>query len=76
MIFKTKIAAFPALFETEFRFLIPCVRHVTRNHTVVKSIANHKTIHSLIVSITNFGIKKVFLELILSENVRSANPRF
>ena len=26
-LFKTNIADFPSLFETEFRFLIPCLRH-------------------------------------------------
>ena len=26
-LFKTKIADFPTLFKTEFRFLIPCLRH-------------------------------------------------
>ena len=28
-LFKTKIADFPTLFKTEFRFLIPCLRHKT-----------------------------------------------
>ena len=32
--FKTNIADFPTLFKTEFRFLIPCLRHLTRNHTL------------------------------------------
>ena len=27
-LFKTKIADFPVLFKTEFRFLIPCLRHL------------------------------------------------
>ena len=27
-LFKTKIADFPTLFKTEFRFLIPCLRHL------------------------------------------------
>ena len=39
-LFKTKIAYFPTLFETEFRFLIPCLRHLTRNHTLCKTIIN------------------------------------
>ena len=26
-LFKTNIADFPTLFKTEFRFLIPCLRH-------------------------------------------------
>ena len=26
---KTNIADFPTLFKTEFRFLIPCLRHLT-----------------------------------------------
>ena len=30
-LFKAKIADFPTLFNTEFRFLIPCLRHLTRN---------------------------------------------
>ena len=30
-LFKTYIADFPTLFKTEFRFLIPCLRHLTRN---------------------------------------------
>ena len=29
-LFKTNIADFPILFKTEFRFLIPCLRHLTR----------------------------------------------
>ena len=29
-LFKTNIADFPTLFKTEFRFLIPCLRHLTR----------------------------------------------
>ena len=36
--FKTKIADFPTLFKTEFRFLIPCLRHLTRNHVLCKTI--------------------------------------
>ena len=39
-LFKTKIADFPTLFKTEFRFLIPCLRHLTRNHTLCKTIIN------------------------------------
>ena len=27
--FKTNIAYFPTLFKTEFRFLIPCLRHLS-----------------------------------------------
>ena len=27
-VFKTNIADFPTLFKTEFRFLIPCLRHL------------------------------------------------
>ena len=30
-LFKTNIADFPALFKTEFRFSIPCLRHLLRN---------------------------------------------
>ena len=30
-LFRTKIADFATLFKTEFRFLIPCLRHLTRN---------------------------------------------
>ena len=37
---KTKITDFPTLFKTEFRFLIPCLRHLTRNHTLCKTIIN------------------------------------
>ena len=28
-LFKTNIADFPTLFKTEFRFLIPCLRHLS-----------------------------------------------
>ena len=28
ILFKTNIADFPTLFKTEFRFLIPCLRHL------------------------------------------------
>ena len=56
-LFKTKIADFPTLFKTEFRFLKLCLRHLTRNHTLCEtinnietlsylSIGNHKTIYS------------------------------
>ena len=64
-LFKTKIADFPTLFKTEFRFLIPCLRHLTQNHTLCKTIinieslsylihyfGNHKTIYSLINRVT------------------------
>ena len=37
-LFKTKIADFPTPFKTEFRFLIPCLRHLTRYHTLCKTI--------------------------------------
>ena len=37
-LFKTKIADFPTLFKTEFRFLIPCLRHLTRNKKKKKKI--------------------------------------
>jgi len=40
-LFKTKIADFPTLFKTEFRFLISCLRHLTRNHTLCKTIINN-----------------------------------
>ena len=33
---KTKLADFPILFKKEFRFLIPCLIHLTRNHTLCK----------------------------------------
>ena len=39
-LFKTKIADFLTLFKTEFRFLIPCLRNLTRNHTLCKTITN------------------------------------
>ena len=43
-LFKTKIADFPSLFKTEFRFLIRCLRHLTRNHTLCKTIINIETL--------------------------------
>ena len=39
-LFKIKIADFLTLFKTEFRFLIPCLRHLTRNHTLCKTMIN------------------------------------
>ena len=67
-LFKTKIAYFPTLFKTEFRFLIPCLRHLTRNHTLCKTItnietlsyvtiSNHKTIYSLINKVASRLVK-------------------
>ena len=47
-LFKTKIADFPTLFKTEFRFLTPCLRHLTRNHTLCKTIINIETLSYLI----------------------------
>ena len=47
-LFKTKIADVPTLFKTEFRFLIPCLRHLTRNHTLCKTIINKKICCSLV----------------------------
>ena len=47
-LFKTKIADFPTLFKTEFRFLIPCLRHLTRNYTLCKAIINIETLSYLI----------------------------
>ena len=47
-LFKTKIADFPTLFKTEFRFLIPCLRHLTRNHTLCETINNIETLSYLI----------------------------
>ena len=47
-LFKTKIADFPTLFKTEFRFLIPCLRHLTRNHTLCKTIRDIETLSYLI----------------------------
>ena len=47
-LFKTKIADFPTLFKTEFRFLIPCLRHLTRNHTLCKTIIDIETLSYLI----------------------------
>ena len=47
-LFKTKIADFPTLFKTEFRFLIPCLRHLTRNHTLCQTIINIETLSYLI----------------------------
>ena len=41
-LFKTKVTDFPTLFKTEFQFLIPCLRHLTRNHTLSKTIINTK----------------------------------
>ena len=43
-LFKTKIADFPSLFKTEFRFLIRCLRHLTRNHTLCRTIINIETL--------------------------------
>ena len=48
ILFKTKIADFPTLFKTEFRFLIPCLRHLIRNHTLHKTIINIETLSYLI----------------------------
>ena len=59
----TKRDDFPTLFKTEFLFLIPCLRHLTRNQTLCKtminmetlsylSIGNHETIYSLINRVT------------------------
>ena len=42
ILFKTKIVDFPTLFKTEFRFLIPCLRHLTRSHTLCKTKINKK----------------------------------
>ena len=39
-LFKTKIVDFSTLFKTEFRFLMPCLRHLTRNHILRKTIIN------------------------------------
>ena len=39
-LFKTKIADFSTLFKTELRFLIPCLRHLTRNHTLCETVIN------------------------------------
>ena len=48
-LFKTKIADFPTLyFKTEFRFLTPCLRHLTPNHTLCKTIINIETLSYLI----------------------------
>ena len=47
-LFKTNIADFPTLFKTEFRFLIPCLRHLTRNHTLCKTIIDIETLSHLI----------------------------
>ena len=47
-LFETKIADFPTLFKTEFRFLIPCLRHLTRDHTLCKTIINIETLYYLI----------------------------
>ena len=44
----TKRADFPTLFKTEFLFLIPCLRHLTRNHTLCKTIINIETLSYLI----------------------------
>ena len=37
-LFKTKIADFLTLFKTEFRFLIPCLRHLTRNQKKIFAV--------------------------------------
>ena len=38
-LFKTNMADFPTHFKTEFRFLIPCLRHLTQFKTKIdKSI--------------------------------------
>ena len=34
-LFKTNIANFPTHFKTEFRFLIPCLRHLTQFNTKI-----------------------------------------
>ena len=47
-LFETKIADFPTLFKTEFRYLIPCLRHLTRKHTLCKAIINIETLSHLI----------------------------
>ena len=47
-LFKTNIADFPTLFKTEFRFLIPYLRHLTRNHTLCKTIIDIETLSHLI----------------------------
>ena len=47
-LFKTNIADFPTLLNTEFRFLIPCLRHLTRNHTLCKTIIDIETLSYLI----------------------------
>ena len=47
-LFKTNVADFPTLFKTEFRFLIPCSRHLTRNHTLCKTIIDSQTLCYLI----------------------------
>ena len=38
------------LFKTEFRFLIPCLRYLTRNHTLCKTIIN-----------INFAVGRLFI---------------
>ena len=47
-LFKTKIADFPILFKAEFRFLVPCLRHLTRNHNLRETINNIETLSYLI----------------------------
>ena len=47
-LFKTKISDFPTLFKTEFRFLVPCLRHLTRNHNLRETIDNIETLSYLI----------------------------
>ena len=47
-LFKTKIADFLTLFKTEFRFLIPYLRNLTRNHTLCKTKINIETLSYLI----------------------------
>ena len=39
-LFKTNIADFPTLFKTEFRFLIPCLRHAVKS-CVAFLLCNH-----------------------------------
>ena len=54
-LFETKIADFPTLFKTEFRFLIPCLRHLTRDHILCKTIINIETL-----LFNPFAITKLF----------------
>ena len=45
---RQKSLIFLPCFKTEFRFLIPCLRHLTRNHNLCETISNIETLSDLI----------------------------